>query len=153
VLVRYLGTGQPVRYWCQDETRLGLKTITGRQITLSGVKPHGIVGWRRENFYLYGAVEPATGESFFWEFSHLDSSCFQSFLDKFSQEFPDSLNLLQLDNGSFHKSVTLNWPDNILPIFQPAHSLNSILSSVYGSISSSFCVGKLAPTWSNCGRS
>lgn len=122
MLVRYLGTGQPVRYWCQDETRLGLKTITGRQITLSGVKPHGIVGWRRENFYLYGAVEPATGESFFWEFSHLDSSCFQSFLDEFSQEFPDSLNLLQLDNGSFHKSVTLNWPDNILPIFQPAHS-------------------------------
>lgn len=86
------------------------------------MKPHGIVGWRRENFYLYGAVEPATGESFFWEFSHLDSSCFQSFLDKFSQQFPDSLNLLQLDNGSFHKSVTLNWPDNILPIFQPAHS-------------------------------
>jgi putative transposase len=57
-----------------------------------------------------------------WEFSHLDSSCFQSFLDEFSQQFPDSLNLLQLDNGSFHKSVTLNWPDNILPIFQPAHS-------------------------------
>ncbi len=122
MLVRYLGTGQPVRYWCQDETRLGLKTITGRQITLKGVKPHGIVGWRRENFYVYGAVEPATGESFFWEFSHLDSSCFQSFLNHFSQQFPDSLNILQLDNGSFHKSVTLNWPDNILPIFQPAHS-------------------------------
>ncbi len=59
MLVRYLGTGQTVRYWCQDESRLGLKTLTGRQITLSGVKPLGIVGWRRENFYLYGAVEPA----------------------------------------------------------------------------------------------
>jgi transposase len=120
--VRYLGTGQPVRYWCQDETRLGLKTITGRQISLSGVKPQGVVGWRRDNFYLYGAVEPATGDSFFWEFSHLDSSCFQLFLDQFSQHFPHSLNLLQLDNGSFHKSVILNWPDNILPIFQPPHS-------------------------------
>jgi putative transposase len=61
-------------------------------------------------------------ESFFYEFSHLDSSCFQSFLNYFSQQFPDSFNLLQLDNGSFHKSLTLNWPDNILPIFQPAHS-------------------------------
>ena len=86
------------------------------------MKPHGIVGWRRENFYLYGAVEPVQERVYEWEFSHLDSSCFQSFLDKFSQQFPDSLNLLQLDNGSFHKSVTLNWPDNILPIFQPAHS-------------------------------
>ena len=111
-----------MRYWCQDESRLGLKTITGRQITLFGVKPQGRVGWQRENFYLYGAVEPATGNSFFYEFSHLDSSCFQAFLNHFSQQFPDSLNLLQLDNGSFHKSITLNWPENILPIFQPAHS-------------------------------
>jgi putative transposase len=47
---------------------------------------------------------------------------FSCFKGHFSQQFPDSLNLLQLDNGSFHKSVTLNWPDNILPIFQPAHS-------------------------------
>jgi transposase len=80
------------------------------------------MSWRRENFYLYGAVEPATGESFFYEFSHLDSSCFQSFLNHFCQQFPDSLNLLQLDNGSFHKSLTLNWPENVLPIFQPPHS-------------------------------
>ncbi len=80
------------------------------------------MSWRRENFYLYGAVEPATGESFFYEFSHLDSSCFQSFLNHFSQQFPDSLNLLQLDNGSFHKSLALNWQENVLPIFQPAHS-------------------------------
>jgi transposase len=29
---------------------------------------------------------------------------------------------MQLDNGSFHKSLTLNWPENVLPIFQPAHS-------------------------------
>jgi transposase len=86
------------------------------------VKPQGRVGWKRENFYLYGAVEPATGDSFFYEFSHLDSFCFQAFLNHFSQQFPDSLNLLQLDNGSFHKSITLNWPENILPIFQPAHS-------------------------------
>ena len=47
---------------------------------------------------------------------------FKRFKGHFSQQFPDSLNLLQLDNGSFHKSITLNWPENILPIFQPAHS-------------------------------
>ncbi len=43
MLLRYLGTGKQVRYWCQDESRLGLKTITGRTITLKGVKPKGIV--------------------------------------------------------------------------------------------------------------
>jgi hypothetical protein len=43
VLLRYLGTGKQVRYWCEDESRLGLKTITSRTITLKGVKPQGIV--------------------------------------------------------------------------------------------------------------
>lgn len=42
VMLRYLGTGQRGRYWCQDESRLGLKTITGRLLTLPGVKPEGI---------------------------------------------------------------------------------------------------------------
>lgn len=117
-----MGSEQKVRYWCQDESRLGLKTLTGRIITLKGVKPKGIVGWQRQNFYLYGVVEPATGDSFFWEFSHLDSTCFQEFLELFSQEYPDTLNLIQMDNGSFHKSLVLKWPDNVIPIFQPPNS-------------------------------
>lgn len=87
MLLRYLGTGKQVRYWCQDESRLGLKTITGRTITFKGVKPKGIVGWQRKNFYLYGLVEPATGDSFFWEFSDLDSTCFQDFLNLFSKTY------------------------------------------------------------------
>jgi hypothetical protein len=122
VLINYLGTGQSVRYWCQDESRLGLKTLAGKIITLKGIKPQGTMGWARDNFYLYGLVEPLSGESFFWEFSHLDSLCFQHFLDLFSQNYPNSLNLIQMDNGSFHKSHQLKWADNIIPIFQPAHS-------------------------------
>lgn len=39
-----------VRYWCQDEARLGLKTITGKKITLPGVKPIGLVQWPRRLF-------------------------------------------------------------------------------------------------------
>lgn len=111
-----------MRYWCQDESRFGLKTLTGRRITLKGVKPEGAVQWQRQAFYLYGVVEPLTGASFFWEFTHLDSDCFGVFLDQLAQAFPDSLNLLQLDNGSFHKAQQLEWPDNIIPIFQPPHS-------------------------------
>ena len=121
-MLRYLGIGKPIRYWCLDETRLGLKTLTGRLITLPGVKPEGCVAWKRQNFYLYGVVEPLRGTHFFWEFSHLDSVCFQQFLNQFSQAFPDTLNLVQMDNGSFHKSTTLQLPANVLPIFQPAHS-------------------------------
>lgn len=110
-----------VRYWCQDETRLGLKTIQRRKLTAKGVKPVGKVQWQREAFYLYGVVEPKTGESFFYEFSHLDSVCFEHFLNLVSQQFPNSLNIIQLDNCSAHTAKPLNVPDNILLLFQSPH--------------------------------
>jgi len=91
-----------VRYWSQDETRLGLKTIQQRQITAKGVKPIAQVQWQREAFYLYGIIEAKTGESFFYEFSHLDSACFEVYLKLVSEQFAESLNIIQLDNTSAH---------------------------------------------------
>jgi hypothetical protein len=53
-----------VKYWSQDETRIGLKTIERKRITALGVKPKGKVQGNFKAFYLYGAVAPKTGESF-----------------------------------------------------------------------------------------
>jgi hypothetical protein len=111
-----------VRYLCQDETRLGLKTITGRLITAKGIKPLGHSQWRRDNFYLYGVVEPLSGYSFFYEFPYLNADCFQHFLELVSAELGDDIAVIQFDRGSFHKAKTLDCPDNIIPIFQPPHS-------------------------------
>ncbi|WP_199320770.1 hypothetical protein [Leptolyngbya sp. FACHB-261] len=36
-----LGWRGKVRFFCGDETRLGLKTLGGRNITAKGVKPIG----------------------------------------------------------------------------------------------------------------
>ncbi len=66
-------------------------------------------------------MEPQTGESFFYEFSHLDTECFEEFLKQFSQQYPQDIHILQLDNGSFHKAKRLKVPDNILLLFQPSH--------------------------------
>lgn len=99
-----------------------MKTITRRVITLSGVKPGGLVQWPFEAFYLYGAVEPVTGENYFLEFSHLDGECFQMFLDHFSHAYSQSLNVMQLDNGRFHMAKRLRIPDKVILLFQPAHS-------------------------------
>jgi len=88
VLLRHFGGEQPVREWCQDETRLGLKTLRGRTITLKGVKASGIVRGLRQNFYLYGLVEPATGDSFFWEFSHQDGCVLSKFLKPVLNRIP-----------------------------------------------------------------
>ena len=113
---------RPLRYWSPDETRLGLKTIERRKITACGVKPIGKVQWEFVAYYLYGIIEPSSGDSFFLEFSHLDSQCFQVFLNEVSRYSPDCLNLIQLDQGKFHQSNDLKIPENILLIFQPPAS-------------------------------
>jgi DDE superfamily endonuclease len=133
-----------VRNAGQDETRLGLKTIAGRLITAFGIKPIGLSQWQRDNFYLYGIVEPLSGYSFFYEFSHLDGDCFQRFLELLSADIGDDVAVIQFDQGSFHTIKTLDCPDNIIPIFQPPHSpeLNPIERFW------EFLKGKLQ--WENC---
>ena len=110
-----------IRFFCEDETRIGLKTLTGRKITKKGIKPRGAVQWQFQATYLYGIVEPLTGEHFFWEFTHLNTDCFQIFLNLISQKFADSILIIQLDNGAFHKAKRLRVPNNIILFFQPAH--------------------------------
>ena len=114
--------GTRIRYLCQDETHLGLKTIVSRLITAYGVKPVGLTQWPRKSFWLYGVVEPLSGFSFFYEFSHLDKECFQVFLDLLSVELGDDIALLQVDQASAHIATALVWPENIFPTFQPSHS-------------------------------
>ena len=52
----------------------------------------------------------------------MDGLCFQIFLDHLASEYPDNLNVVQLDNGRFHHSNNLKIPDNILLIFQTPYS-------------------------------
>jgi hypothetical protein len=121
-VVTLLGVTRKVRFFCQDETRIGLKTISGRKITARGVKPKAKVQWQFQATWLYGIVEPATGESFFYEFSHLNTDCFQIFLDLVSAQFADSVIIMQVDQAGCHRAKRLRLPNNIILIFQPAHS-------------------------------
>jgi len=96
-----------------------------RVLTALGIKPVGPVQWSFQSFYLfylYGAVEPLSGENFFLEFSHLSADSFQLLLNKFSKAYPHSLNVIQLDNGRFHSAKKLTIPDNVVLLFQPPYS-------------------------------
>ena len=120
--ISVMGLSGQVRFFCQDETRIGLKTISGRKITAMGVKPRGKVQWQFKATYLYGVVEPATGEHFFYEFSHLNSDCFQVFLNLVSEQYKDSILIIQLDQAGAHRAKQLKIPDNIILMSQPSHS-------------------------------
>ena len=117
-----MGLSGQVRFFCEDETRIGLKTISGRKITARGVKPKGKVQWQFKATYLYGIVEPATGEHFFYEFTHLNTDCFQVFLKLVSEQFHNSLLIIQLDQAGCHRAKRLQIPPNIILMFQPSHA-------------------------------
>ena len=99
-----------MRYWSQDESRIGLHTIQRRKLTGRGIKPQGKVQWDFTYMWLYGAVEPLTGESFFYEFTHLDTVCFEKFWELFASRYPADLHIIQVDNGGFHSSLNLSIP-------------------------------------------
>lgn len=121
-LMSHFPSTMPWRYWCEDESRFGLKTIERRRITAPGIQPIGIHQWVFETFWLYGAVEPKPGESFFWEFSHLDSRCFERYLEYLSQAYPNQMHLMQVDRSGVHTAVELHVPDNIILLFQPPYA-------------------------------
>ena len=110
-----------LRYWCQDESRMGLHTMRGRLLTLKGIKPKGKVQWNFQALWLYGLVEPLTGESFFYEFCHLDTVCFEKFIELFSQANPEDIHIIQLDNSGCHQALDLSLPENVILLFQPSH--------------------------------
>jgi transposase len=108
-------------YWCQDETRVGFRTESGRKITLKGVKPQQTFQWHYDCYYIYGLIEPVGGHSFFYEFSHFNSDCMEIFLEKFAVENQEQIHIIQLDNAPIHTAKKLKVPENIILLFQPPY--------------------------------
>ncbi|HJW29215.1 MAG TPA: transposase [Saprospiraceae bacterium] len=112
-----------IRDWTQDETRLGLKTITRRRLTLKKVKPIVKVQGQLKAFYLYGAVEPSSGECMIQAYDRVNTEHFQQFLNDFSVQYPHDFHVLQTDNARFHCSNDLVMPDNVMLLYQPPTAL------------------------------
>jgi transposase len=110
-----------VRVFSQDESRFGLLTVRRRRLTARGIQPVGAVQHVYEWFYVYGAVAPTTGERFFLELPYLNADTFQIFIEAFAQAFPDSLNILLLDNSGAHTAQRLRWPENVCYVGLPPY--------------------------------
>jgi transposase len=111
-----------IRYGTQDESRLGLKTSPRRRLTLKQVKPLVKVQWLFKAFYLYGAVEPLTGEYMIQMYDRVNTENFQQFLNDFSQRYLTDFHVIQTDNARFHCGNELIIPDNVMLLYQPPHS-------------------------------
>jgi hypothetical protein len=64
--------------------------------------------------WLYAAVEPKTGESFWLYLPRLDGECFEVFLKEFEKSYPDEEIVLVLDGAPGHRSgQEVEWPSGI----------------------------------------
>ncbi len=113
---------QPVEVWACDESRLGLHTIRRRRITARGTKPVGQLQQRFTNFYLYGAIAPASGDGFFLGMPKFNADHFQRFLEAFAQARPHTLNVLLVDNSRCHTAQELRIPENVVLLFQEPYA-------------------------------
>jgi regulatory protein YycI of two-component signal transduction system YycFG len=78
----FLKQRKKVPYWSEYESRMGLHTIRRKKLTARRIKPQVQVQWDFTYLWLYGAIELLTGEGFFYEFTHLDTVCFEKFLER-----------------------------------------------------------------------
>ena len=114
-----------MRVFCQDASRLGLHLPVHRRLTGNGVKPVQIIEPLYEYYWLYAAVEPTTGEAFWWELPRLDAECFTVFLDQFGRQYSKSLNIVLLDQAPAHVAQRVVVPDNVVLVWLPPYRARS----------------------------
>ena len=102
-----------VRIMFQDEAGFGRiskpKYCWSRKQVRPSVPSHHV----REYRYVYGAVEPLSGENFFLVLSQCDTVNMNVFLEYLSEQYKDDIILLICDGAVWHKSKGLDIPKNI----------------------------------------
>ena len=96
---------KPKYCWCQKDIR-------------PSVPCHHI----REYRYVYGAVEPISGESRFLIMPYCNTNCMNVFLDHLSMSYPNDVIILVCDGAAWHKAKALIVPENIRLVFIPPYT-------------------------------
>ena len=122
-----------VRIFTMDEHRMGLKPILRKQWLFPYQRSIKTV-MKYDWLWVYGFVEPKTGENHHYLFPSLNSSCFNIALKEFSKDVNASTErpvLLLLDNAGAHTAKNVQRPCGIefhpfppySPELQPAERL------------------------------
>ena len=75
-----------------------------------------------QNFYLYSAVNPKTGDDFSLILDCVDTDCMNMFLQQMSLWLDDKKAFIVMDQAGWHKAKGLVIPDNISIIHLPPYS-------------------------------
>lgn len=105
-----------------DESRFGTHSKIGRGWFKKGSRTQVNVKLGFENFYVYSAVCPRTGEDFSMIMPNADSDCLDAYLDQLSNYLGNREIIFVLDGAGWHKSGTLKLRSNIEFYFLPPYS-------------------------------
>jgi putative transposase len=106
----------------QDEAIFGRIGKLYKCWAFNGHRPTVLQQKLREYRYLFGAVDPLTGDSCFRIYSHCDTVIMNHYLQELSKEYKDDYILLVCDNAGWHKSKDMIIPDNIEIIHIPPYT-------------------------------
>ena len=114
-----------VEIWAMDEHRIGLKPITRGVWAPKGERPIALGHHRYEWLYVWGFVEPASGETV-WSISNgVSKKLFEAVLADFARSAGAGKTrriVLQIDGAGWHGPENVAIPDGVRLVFQPAHS-------------------------------
>lgn len=115
--------GERVRWFVQDEARVGQHGTLTRVWARTGSRPTAVRQTEYEWVYLWAAVEPATGVAVAMITPTVNTGLMNTFLAGLSGTLaPDEHGVLVLDNAGWHVARALRIPDNITLLFLPAYS-------------------------------
>jgi len=121
--VRDQHPGKRVRWFVQDEARIGQQGTLTRVWARTGSRPSAVRQTEYEWVYLWAAVEPATGASAAMITPTVDTALMQQFLAGLSGTLaPDEHAVLVLDQAGWHVAKALRVPDNLTLLFLPPYS-------------------------------
>ena len=115
--------GKRVRWFVQDEARIGQQGTLPRVWARTGSRPSAVRQTEYEWVYLWAAVEPATGASVAMITPTVDTALMQQFLAGLAGTLaPDEHAVLVLDQAGWHVAKALEVPANLTLLFLPPYS-------------------------------
>ena len=109
-----------------DEARFGQQGTLTKMWAPRGTRPTAVKQTKYEWVYLYGAVEPATGESTALLAPNVNIGTMEVFLRTLGEDIaargPDDVALVIMDQAGWHVSPRLDVPGNIRILLLPPYS-------------------------------
>jgi transposase len=109
-------------FMVQDEARFGRITRCSRCWAPAGIRPCVPQQIIRQYFSVFTAVAPQSGKMVSLIFPTSNAEIMTIFLKQVSQQFPDFFIVMQVDGAGWHRSHTVQVPENTRLLFQPPYS-------------------------------